>query len=172
MNNVFIKIIVLTTLTTMLASCNAGNPNINSSVAPSEAGVGESNANSAHCESKVLTSSALPSMVLVGTDVVERGTFVFSSVESGDYAAEIGGANISLTLSINSTGVIMAKRGYREPGIPIVEKNYQGLCAANNEVIGDSIYITFVEGGLLLLETDADNQFIPNDLFIFLKEDK
>lgn len=139
------------------------------------------------CNKEYFDKVTLPSMVLSGTDVFEKTEWQEAPLTIGSYSAEVGGATIRVVLTaviLNSKeqavqanvpqmqGAVNVVRTYREPGMSVDSKSYEGLCAEGNRLYGNSVLLEFVNGGVLLWEGNAGNEFISNELFIFLTEQK
>lgn len=65
---------------------------------------------------------------------------------------------------------VTAKRSFTEPGIPAAERSYTDLCLVNGLIYGEAVRGKFVEGGIIWLELASDNDFISDDLWMFLRK--
>lgn len=122
------------------------------------------------CSKIALDEDALPVMVLDGTDVYERSKFKRTHFKSGNYITETGGAVISLDVTLLNNKVTSITRKYKEPTLPSDDKTYQNLCVNDSQIYSNSVLLTFVNGGILLWESNSENEFISDELFIYLKE--
>lgn len=121
------------------------------------------------CKSSLEEDQSLPIDVLVGTDVESVQNFVNGSFATGIYQSENGGAEIIVTLHQSKDGLV-AERQYLEPGMSPEVMTYTNLCYKAEHLYGQSLQGKFVKGGLLWLEWGPENQFLPADLWIYLKE--
>lgn len=110
----------------------------------------------------------LPAEVLVGTDVDVIGSFNSAAFTPGTYYAENGGAELSVTVFETESGLV-AQRDYLEPGSAKDAKIYTDLCKKEDALYGKYLRVKFVKDGLLWLELEPDNDFIPTDLWFYLE---
>jgi hypothetical protein len=110
----------------------------------------------------------LPAEVLVGTDVDVIGSFNSAAFTPGTYYAENGGAELSVTVFETESGLV-AQRDYLEPGSAKDAKIYTDLCKKEDALYGKYLRVKFVKDGLLWLELEPDNDFIPTDLWFHLE---
>ncbi|WP_018276379.1 hypothetical protein WKI13_07170 [Teredinibacter turnerae] len=89
---------------------------------------------------------------------------------------EMGGAPVSVSCAYKSNekdsaagSLVSCTREYREPGRQTGTKQYAHLCFSNNLFYGEHIRARLVDEGLLWLELDAGNDFIPSDFWLLLK---
>lgn len=123
------------------------------------------------CSSLNFSLSGLPSLVLVGTDVVELSTFNLGLRElSETYQAEMGGASLGLTVSDQSKKKIIT-RTFKEPGENQLTSVFYPVCQSEELILAGDLKGKIVEEGLLVLEQKAEVEGIPSDLWIFYKVD-
>lgn len=125
-----------------------------------------------HCVINLPKADSLPSLVLTGTDAVEKSEFTPASVAAGAYLVETGGAVQKLVVRQGEAGTYTAERSYSEPGMPISSKTYSGLCIHTHQLLGSGLVVEFVKDGALMWEQSSGVEFIPADLWAFYKKEK
>ncbi len=121
------------------------------------------------CNSLNFNLSALPSLVLVGTDLVELSTFNLEPrALSETYQAEIGGASLGLTVSDQSKKKIIT-RTFQEPGENQITSVFYPVCQSESLILAGDMKGKIVEDGLLVLEQKVEVEGIPSYLWVFYK---
>jgi hypothetical protein len=113
----------------------------------------------------------LPNLVLVGTDVISLGDYKFQDIKieslPGEYYAEMGGAEIHLTISF-SDNQLSIKRTFIAPGLEPQVKIY-GATQSDSQSFSQPNELSgkIVKGGVLLFEAASGVDGIPDTLWIF-----
>lgn len=108
--------------------------------------------------------------VVLATDVAPLSSFQPAIAgPRTDYAYELGGATITITLSADKHSLI---RKWTEPGQPSVEQRYSLECADQHYLVGQGITAQFVKGGLVVQETHPNTDGIPADMGMFYAAQK
>lgn len=116
--------------------------------------------------------SNLPQEVIIGTDVFPITNFeaVVENEKRWAFQAEMGGAVLQLNIEYDSKKQLAVVREYVEPGMPAETKRYAGLCINQGRIYGPGVRGIFVQDGLLWLELNSGNGFIPPDLWIQMQQ--
>ncbi|MEM1141846.1 MAG: hypothetical protein AAGI88_04610 [Pseudomonadota bacterium] len=107
--------------------------------------------------------------VLDGTNVlpIDRYRFLpITSIVSGCFEAEQGGATLSVCLARSATSGVawVLHREYREPGAPLQRRSYL-LASINGRLTGEGIELHVTSAGLLVLEDDSNVETMAKDLW-------
>lgn len=157
------------------AACSAEPPPQNSPPSPQ---INATTTNAPPCHIPADALKNLPDQVLAGTDLTPVATFApaaKATVFNAGYTMDMGGATVSVSCVKSSEKgsaagtLVSCTREFREPGMPADAKPYSDLCFSNNLFYGEHIRARLVDEGLLWLELDAGNDFIPSDFWLFLK---
>lgn len=116
-------------------------------------------------------AATLPTEVLEGTHFLPLSDFktvALTPSKALRCRAETGGAELSLSISPAGDGSWQVERAYLEPGFDEQTRSYT-LKASGNGLIStrENARILGTRDGLLVLEQDADNSFIPPDFWIY-----
>lgn len=107
-----------------------------------------------------------PKNVLVGTDVQLLNSFKLAgNISSGQYVAEMGGANLSIEIHANETSLKIT-RIFQEPGLPKESKSYEFNKINKSYINNSEILLVQVKRGVLLLEKKPGSFGIPKDMWV------
>ena len=116
------------------------------------------------CNRNIPSVLAMPDIVLVGTDVVDIGSFNKSNEKlSNSYSAEIGGASLVLSMDLTPEYLTII-RTFSEPGKAVNTKTY--IISNSEEPSSDELHIRVVNNGILMLETESVVDGIPDEFWI------
>lgn len=153
-------------LTVHITACSAENQQ-GPSESPRESTVVETTA----CTIPEDAFFNLPQDVLAGTDVLPLADFKpVASTEKRSFISEMGGAVLQLNIEYDSNKQLAVVREYVEPGMPAETKRYAGLCINQGRIYGPDVRGIFFQDGLLWLELNSGNGFIPPDLWVLLQQ--
>jgi len=108
-----------------------------------------------------------PQNVLIGTDVQLLNAYkIAGNISSGQYVAEMGGANLSIDIHANETSLKII-RIFQEPGLPKESKSYEINNINMSYIDNGEILLVKVNGGILLLEKKPGSFGIPTDMWVF-----
>lgn len=111
-----------------------------------------------------------PQNVLVGTDVKLLNSFkLVGHISSGQYAADIGGANLSIEIHADETSLNIT-RVFQEPGLAKDSKHYEFNKVNKSYINNSEILLVLVKRGVLLLEKKSGSFGIPADIWILYKQ--
>jgi len=114
----------------------------------------------------------LPTLVIVGTDVVNIELFQSSKKAlAKSYSAEIGGATLNFLVTSDSNNTDI-ERTFQEPGEPIYSNVYKSVCIYNDTIQAENFIGKVVDDGVLVLEKTPRVDGIPVDLWILYSEVK
>lgn len=107
-----------------------------------------------------------PQNVLVGTDVQLLSSFKLAgNISSGQYVAEMGGANLSIEIHANEKPLKIT-RIFQEPGLPKESKTYEFNKINKSYINNSEILLVKVKSGVLLLEKKSGSFGIPTDMWV------
>lgn len=113
-----------------------------------------------------------PSLVLVGTDVVNKNELTLASIDLNHlYSTEIGGAMLSLSI-VTSSNQLSITRVFQEPGEAQVTTTFYPVCLKNSLIIADGLRGHITDQGLLVWEHKTKVEGIPSDLWVLYTKDK
>lgn len=113
-----------------------------------------------------------PSLVLVGTDVVDKNALTLASIDlNHSYSTEIGGATLSLSI-VASSNQLSITRVFQEPGEAQVTTTFYPVCLKNSLIIADGLRAHITDQGLLVWEHKTKVEGIPSDLWILYTKDE
>jgi hypothetical protein len=123
------------------------------------------------CNPSFSTLEGLPELVLVGTDIVKLSSFSNAKVIKikKEYSAEFGGANLTLRISQNKNDKRIT-RIYKEPGMMEKATIYSPYCAKERFISAKNLKAILVHDGILLLEEKSMIDGIPDDLWVYYKQ--
>lgn len=159
------KTLAATTLLLIILGCNAqSNSNQNIAKVTQKPATTPSNPCLRLSEHKEITNKD----VLTGTEISDTSKFTPSSKLSERYQADMGGATLNLDIEKTDNGFRLT-RSYQEPGMASKLKSYASVCIKNNIILHHGLTGRIVKSGLLLIENQPENEFIPSDLWIHYK---
>ena len=119
------------------------------------------------CEVNTFSELDLPTLVVVGTDVVNIESFQSNEGRLGNnYSTEIGGAILTLSIISDSKNTNI-KRTFQEPGEPIHTSLYELICISKGTLRAQNLIGKVVNDGILLLEKKPNVDGIPVNLWVF-----
>lgn len=120
------------------------------------------------CSEEGISLKALPTNVLVVTDIKSLDDFSETGAKPGKYYSEMGGAEIVISVEAGENAY-RATRTFSEPTLTPESETFTLSCLKDGTAYGSDVVARFVEGGLLWLETDPTNESLPSELWIYLK---